>query len=275
MNELQRCELDILKEIDRVCKKHGICYFLSCGTLLGAVRHKGFIPWDDDLDINMDAPDYYRFLKVAPKELSDRFFLQTPDSDWWYKAASKVRMNGTAMMEKAYDGIPFHQGVWVDVFPMTALPDDDVIRTGRNRLLTFCDLLLQDAFFARTENLPLKYKLLKSIPRRLRCLAAKAIRKRVFKPIQSGERCELYDGFPLQKPRFCSADFAELIDAEFEGEMFPIPKNYDAVLTAHYGDYMIIPPPEKRTGGHDIAATDLHRSYADYLPENAEIIARK
>ncbi len=275
MNELQQCEFEILKEIDRVCKKHGIRYFLSCGSMLGAVRHKGFIPWDDDLDVNMDVKDYYRFLKIAPKEFSDRFFLQTPDTDWWYKAASKVRMNGTAMMERAYDGIPFHQGMWVDVFPMTSLADNDAVRAKKNRLLTFCDLLLQDAFFARTANLPLKYKLITAIPRRLRRFVAKVIRKRVFKPLAKGELCELYDGFPLQKPRFRSADFAELIDAEFEGDRFPIPKNYDAVLTAHYGDYMTPPPPEKQISRHDITVMDLHRSYADYLPKDARIIAQK
>lgn len=265
MNELQQCEFEILKEIDVLCRKHNIHYFLSYGTLLGAIRHKGFIPWDDDLDIMIDAKDYFRFIEAAKNELPEHLFLQSSDTDQWYRAYIKVRMNGTTMIEQSYLGLPFHQGVWVDVFPLIALPDDSKQIARINRLILLSELLVQDAFFALTKNLSPKLKLLTMLPLSLRRRLANRLRKRAFRSIEECDTCGCYIGFPFRAPRLQSDWFRESILTEFEGAQLPIPKDYDAVLTALYGDYMTPPPEDKRNGGHTIAVLDLNNGYEKYF----------
>ena len=103
MNNLQKCELEILKEFDRICKKNNLSYSLNSGTMLGAIRHKGFIPWDDDIDVMMPAKDYKKLCKIAPKQLDSKFFLQTSYTDNWYPSIAKIRMNGTTAIEEGFE----------------------------------------------------------------------------------------------------------------------------------------------------------------------------
>lgn len=111
LRDLQLCEFGILKDIKRVCEENHITYYLSSGTLLGAVRHKGFIPWDDDIDIEMPYPDYLRFVAVAQEALGPGYFLQNRDTDPAFCGLfSKVRKNNTTMLSKYEIGIAGHHG---------------------------------------------------------------------------------------------------------------------------------------------------------------------
>ena len=122
IKSLQLICLEILKEIDRVCKKHNILYWLDSGSMLGAVRHNGFIPWDDDLDIAMFRDDYNRFLEIASKELKENYFLQTHQTDSEYPLFfAKVRRNNTFIDEKRYRRLNIHKGIYVDIFPVDKL----------------------------------------------------------------------------------------------------------------------------------------------------------
>lgn len=265
MTQLQSCELKILLEVDRVCRENHIRYFLSSGTLLGAIRHQGFIPWDDDVDITMPAEDYWRFLEIAPKALGKEFFLQSTDTDLWYRAFSKVRMNHTTMIEKSYEGVRFHQGVWIDVFPIISIKDDQKHIDRFNRMLTWTDLLVQDAFFAKVEHLPLKLKLLKAVPISFRRYLCKAIRKRYIQMNRSIPTGEYYSGLVVRRARLLMRYYQEEIRVPFEGYMLPVPKDYDEILKTDYGDYMTLPPIEKRSGGHNILTLDLERDYTEYM----------
>ena len=129
LHGLQRVELEILLEIDRVCREHGIKYFLDSGTMLGAARHGGFIPWDDDIDISMLRDDYDRFLEVAQDSLGEKYFVQTRKTD--PKATNsfaKVRKNGTTCIEYSAKLDGSHTGIWVDIFPF-----DTVLNTEENK----------------------------------------------------------------------------------------------------------------------------------------------
>lgn len=121
--------LEMLKEFDRICRRHDIPYMLFAGTALGAQRHGGFIPWDDDLDVIMLRPAYQRFLEVAESELDGAYYLQKEFSDHWPMFFSKLRKNGTACMEKfrPKDQL-MHQGVYMDIFPCDALSDSRIMR---------------------------------------------------------------------------------------------------------------------------------------------------
>ena len=124
IRSLQLKMLEVLLAIDKVCKEHNLKYYIAYGTLLGAVRYKGFIPWDDDLDVIMLRCDYRRFLQVAPGELGERYFLQAEFSEHWPMFFSKLRKNNTACMERFVPRDPLmHQGVCMDIFPCDNLSD--------------------------------------------------------------------------------------------------------------------------------------------------------
>lgn len=127
LREVQLCQLDILKVVAEICDRHSIPYYLAYGTMLGAVRHKGFIPWDDDVDIYMRYEDLLRFKKICQKELPEKYFYQDPDTDigarWLF---TKVRANGTRMSEsfdKQGQFASYHEGVWIDIFPLLDAAD--------------------------------------------------------------------------------------------------------------------------------------------------------
>ena len=139
LRELQLVELEILLEVDRVCRENGIEYFLDGGTALGAVRHGGFIPWDDDIDIGMTRENYEKFLEIAPEKLKNDYFLQTRKTDkkapYMY---AKVRKNGTVFMEWNKRNLDMHHGIYIDIFPYDNVPDDI---KERNEYLAKCGRL--------------------------------------------------------------------------------------------------------------------------------------
>ena len=122
-------ELKIMDEIDRICRKHGIKYFLAGGSMMGAARHNGFIPWDDDIDVGMLRADYERFLDVCKSELPSHYHLQTNKTDrGYYDVLSKIRYsNSTAIRKTDWQlGATFNQGIFVDVVPFDNIPDNPV-----------------------------------------------------------------------------------------------------------------------------------------------------
>lgn len=125
LRALQLKELEGLKEIDRICRKHGIEYMLSWGSAIGAIRHQGFIPWDDDIDVCMKWNDYLKFKEVCKTELDSRYFYQDWESDpYYYSSWAKIRMNDTTSIMRKMKDYPIHGGICLDVFPLVAYPDD-------------------------------------------------------------------------------------------------------------------------------------------------------
>lgn len=127
MKAVWAVQLDILKQILDICKRHRIRVWMAGGSLLGAVRHQGYIPWDDDIDLMMPRADYRRFCRIAPRELSSDLFLQTQYSDpSFHIPMAKVRKNGTAAIDQNEGmlGFTYHMGVFVDIFPLDAFPRD-------------------------------------------------------------------------------------------------------------------------------------------------------
>lgn len=134
LRKLQLAELSILRDIDSVCRSEGIPYFLECGTLLGAVRHGGFIPWDDDIDVGMLRPDYERFLKVAPKALGERYAVCEPRANSRCAGMfAKVWKRGTKFFTAETMEAGIDQGIFVDVFPYDILHADESVATRQIR----------------------------------------------------------------------------------------------------------------------------------------------
>ena len=135
---LQKALYVTLAEVDRICKKHGIRYFVTGGTAVGAYFWGKILPWDDDVDVGMMRPDYERFAKVAQEELGDRFFLQTPETEphtpFFFM---KVRMNGSRFSESTFKHIKMHQGIYVDIFPFDKIPKQKWLERLQHEVLFF------------------------------------------------------------------------------------------------------------------------------------------
>ena len=138
LSQLQQALYVTLSEVDRVCKKHGIRYFVTGGTAVGVYFWQKILPWDDDVDVGMMRPDYERFAAIAQEEMGDRFFLQTPDTEphspFFFM---KVRMNGSRFSEATFKHIKMHQGIYVDIFPFDKIPKQRWLEKLQHEVLFF------------------------------------------------------------------------------------------------------------------------------------------
>lgn len=252
LRDVQLVELCIAKEIKRICTKHNIRYFMSDGTLLGAVRHQGFIPWDDDMDFGMPLADYNKFLSVAKEELSDDFFLQHVTTDSGYiMPYAKVRMNGTKIYEAVAVDSKMHCGIWVDIFPFVSVEkkkiDSPLFFKKANLLMT--TYLLKNGYDLNAVTKSKLKRLVKSMLKYLPISKA-TLRRYVFSFLQDSSeesshcmKIRAVLGKQFVFPKECFHQFVQL---QFEGETFSAPMCYDKVLTEEYGDYMVIPEESKR-----------------------------
>lgn len=255
LREAQKASLDILIEFDRVCKKNNLTYWIDFGTLLGAVRHKGFIPWDDDIDLSMPLEDYNRFLQIGQNELNNDYFLQTEDTDPGSDMCNgifKIRKNGTLFIND-YDDFRknYHKGASIDVFAEVPYP------TVSKGTLNFFRKQINKAygFFHYNPRLnlknilsyfvfPITYILFKGLWNII-CLCHR--KDRELTTIE-----HLIYGYPTLR-----TEMFPLKTIDFEGHSFPAPKNPDARLTDMYGDYMTLPSEEKRRIHAKFICTDF------------------
>ena len=243
--------LELLKEVDRICKKHNIQYWLSSGTLIGAARHKGFIPWDDDLDIEMLLPDYNRLLKILPHELPETMALQSVQTDPnYFFFYAKVRDRRSFLAESnRYDRVWKERGVYIDIFPFYKQPQ-------------WIHLLSEKAqghvykIMNRMGDSGSEMWKVRAITRFNR-FVVHPILKLFCKLSSSRETYGL--GIPYHDPRHLE-DILPLTEMEFEGQMFPVPKDTHKVLTLKYGNYMQLP---------DIDSVNLHVGTLTIEPDKA------
>lgn len=253
----------LLEEFDRVCKALDIPYILFAGTMLGAVRHKGFIPWDDDLDILMLREDYERFLSKAPEVLeNNKFFLQKEFSEHWPMFFSKLRMNNTTCLEKFHPkDKEIHSGVYIDIFP--------------------CDNAFKSAFGKKIQFFASKVVIAKSLYKRgyetnsfAKKLFMKICRMLPLRPflyvVKGGRKDSVYVHSFLAAAKSYSKNvypreyISHRIDLDFENKKYPVSAEYDKLLKILYDDYMTLPPPEMRDTKRHVVLVDLSRSYEYY-----------
>ena len=142
--KLKEYEVKVLDEFVKICKEHEIPYFITYGTLLGAVRHKGFIPWDDDIDVHLSPVDYYRFKEIMKDNPNSKVFYQALETEKYYPLPfAKLRMNNTMALETKMKGLPIHHGIYIDIFPLVPYPDDKIDQNRFSRNLTIICLLLE------------------------------------------------------------------------------------------------------------------------------------
>lgn len=247
LRRLHEIQLDMLIEVRRICNKYDIKYSLIGGTLLGAVRHQGYIPWDDDADVGMLRKDYEKFRKVCRTELdSEKYYFQddrnTKGYRWGY---GKLRRKNTLFLREHQEHLDFGQEIFIDIFPLDYVPDNMLLRKIhafhcfciRKCLWSPVGKIVEDNVFKK-----LAYKILSRIPK-------KVIYRHYYQYVRTRKKSHIVrlNLFPTRKPYgFPIKYFSELRNFIFEGETFLGTQFYDEYLKIKYGDYMILPPENKR-----------------------------
>ena len=259
LRQLQMRQLECLLELDRICKENGIGYFLGGGTLLGAVRHQGFIPWDDDIDVMMTRENFDRFAEIASQAVGKGFFYQDCKTDPYYHSPfTKVRLNGTKFTTEFSSCFPnMHNGVFLDIFAHDAAPKQGKLLKFHIFLTRFARSLV----FHKWADTPMHFygkmkllcRVIDWVKRRCTMEQLERFQRWVMTFWNGRNTGWLYDGMGehLDHGRFPAALLDEAVDAEFEGHHFPIPKRYDEYLRFSYGDdYMCWPRPAQRSSHH-------------------------
>lgn len=272
-------ELDLLAEIDRVCTKYGIKYQIFAGTLLGAIRHKGFIPWDDDIDVALTRPEFDKLCTVAAKEFKHPYFFQTALTDRKiYTPYARLRNSCTTGItsRRFVDGYNF--GIFVDVLILDGVVENTLARVLKRMILSI-------ATKCCTSHNPIH--LARGICKKLTAIILFPIVHMVpykywvkFHDWASGawtDKCKmigLVSSFSFgEKYKICVDESSNLTRVRFENILVCAPYNYDAILTRIYGDYMTYPPPEERGGWHE--GKILFEPDKSYLEYNTKILAHK
>lgn len=259
VNELKKIQIDILDYFDSFCKKNNIHYWLDYGTLLGAIRHKGYIPWDDDIDIGMLREDYNKAEKLFNTQADGLFIFKTPQNDKTYcYPFGKLIQTNTVLDEYGSKGIK--TGVYIDVFPYDNAPDNKNIT---QRMFRKRDMLgrIRRLQLPMRDGLSVSKKIIfrsmsiimKLIPRNIinKAIDNNARRSEKVETQSVGSFTDTYTDVYTSKYILVPKQvFRELSEAEFEQKKYPVPANYDFWLRSLYGDYMTLPPVEKRVAHH-------------------------
>lgn len=251
LKKIQQVELEIMIEFDRICRLHDIQYSLDGGSLLGAIRHKGFIPWDDDIDVIMLRSEYEKFAWAAKTDLQDdKFFLDEYRTDEHYRwGYEKLRRKDSAFVRLNQEHLKMHSGIFIDIMVADRVPDGRLARKW-HLFQCFCIRKLQYSEVGKVQEksrfLRMWYSLISKIPVSL------AFRWRNHLADKWNKKeTELVSHLTYGYPKRCKYGmpakcFTEFIDVEFEGRQFKVFKDYDTYLKLGYGDYMELPPVEER-----------------------------
>lgn len=266
--------IEIFEEFKRICQKYNLKYFSIAGTTLGAIRHKGFIPWDDDLDIGMPIEDYMIFKEIARNELKKPFrFIDALDRESSKNYFSKIENENTTFIEE--DDKEFKKGIWIDIIPFSGIPDNKINLYFFFKKLFIC--LRLDQYYNKNINncKTIKSKFFKMFASLLCYKKEKNYYIKKFEKLM--ERYPFYNSknvFYAWKLKlsynttqkytlFDSNVFKEVKLVKFENTEMNIPIGYDKYLKKCYGDYMQIPPVEKRKI-HKPYILDFEKSYKMY-----------
>lgn len=268
MNELQQCEFELLKIFVELCNKYKLKYFLVCGSALGAIKYKGFIPWDDDIDVGMPRSDYEIFLQKAQQDLPQKIFLQNYRTDKYFPHVfTKLRNSDTTMIEANMAHLKMNHGIYIDIFPLDGVPnlqkEIKKIKFKKKILAWFhyCALKNNDSGIVACRNFILRLF---------------GFHKRTYKALErldkiisaySTENSEIWcnhgnwQGDLEYAPKW---QYGDGVEVEFEGIKVIIPEYYDEYLTQKYGDWRSDPPIDKQQSHHSILVFDTKKSYKEY-----------
>ena len=250
LRRLQLIQLEMLVEVDRICRKCNIQYNIIAGTLLGAIRHGGYIPWDDDADVALLRPEYEKFRKACKTELDQtRFIFQdhrnTKGYRWGY---GKLRRKNTLFLREHQEHMPYMQGVFIDIFPLDGVPDNYFLRSMKN-FECFCvrKILWSKVGKFAEQNFWKRhvYKVLDKISEKIVFRYYHAMIYHANKEETRMVRILMFPT-PNNEYGYYRNWYENGVDTGFEGKLFRGIKDYDSYLSFKFGKYMELPPEEKR-----------------------------
>lgn len=268
VRDVQDKILDVMKFIDAVCRKNGIVYYIMGGTALGAVRHGGFIPWDDDLDIFMTPQEYKKFKSAMQKEASPKFFLQEWRTVKNYLEYAKVRMNGTTFIEESFKNEKeLHQGIYVDIMILHKVPENCFMQKLMYYESKFVTLyaLSQRHWKPKSTRQSIVFNLLKILPCQL---IANICYRHIYKYDNRADNfkyCYWITPAKFRSGLFDKSFFESPVDVPFEDTVLYGSKHIKEYLKYRYGDYMKLPSKEQQKAAVHAMIFDTERNYTEYL----------
>lgn len=268
IKDVQQKILEIMKYIDSLCRDNNIEYYIMGGTALGAVRHGGFIPWDDDLDIFMTPENYKKFKSVFNKQNNDLFVLQEWRTTPEYLEYAKVRMNGTTFIEHNFkDRADMHHGIYVDIMILHKAPKSMLkkkILYAESKYVTLY-ALSQRNWKPKSKGQNMVLNLLKILPNKL---LAKHCYKKIYsydKKEELNEYCYWITPAKFYKGLFQKDIFGKPIDIEFEDTVLMAPQKIKEYLSMRYGNYMKLPSKEEQKAAIHAEIYDCENDYSNYI----------
>ena len=269
LRKLQLTQLEILEVIDKICTENNIQYSLYAGSLLGAVRHQGFIPWDDDLDICMERNEYDRFIRTWLKYKPPGYIIQNKDLEPGFtQSFTKIRKDHTTFLQEEEKPGLYHQGIFVDVFPIDRQPDGIFSNLIFKIRCMFYQLYTRE-FIPSKSNILVKtgsFVVLKFTPLKYRNYIRKKLLHKICM-LDSNRKCtpvfiETIQAMQVKYP-------ADLLDAyitlPFEKKHFMCFKEWEIFLKRKYGNYMKLPPEEERVWKHSPVVLDFEHNYEEIV----------
>lgn len=250
LNKLHQVELEIMDEFIRICDKHNLEYFLTGGTMLGAIRHKGFIPWDDDIDVGMMRKDYDSFINIAKKELNGKYFLDCFETNEnYYLPFAKIRKNNTIFDEEVNHHMNNHKGIFIDIIPFENASKND---SFKQKIQAIIVRNITETMFYKN-----KIRKLKNCRKPFLVIIMSIFSKKQLMKIQNKiSKLNKNDNSPYvvalagtygyQKETMKRNYFVPSKKIMFENREYYGMNNPDAYLTRIFGNYMELPPKEKR-----------------------------
>lgn len=255
LKKIQEKELGALMELRRICDKHHIRYFLAQGTLIGAAREHGFIPWDDDIDVILPYQDLQKLVRLFPQEADSRYMITNYKIEKHYPLTwTKIRIAGTRSCPIRYRAIPIHWGICIDLFPIYPVSNHAFARKMEILFFKLARKLLLAEMTQYEGRRPVFTHILEKIPIAVRHLCMDASIW-IFRRHKDDTDCVFVvckGGIVVKR----SIIFGQAQTLTFEQEQYAVPSDYDSFLKQQFGDYMT-PPLEKERGGHDMRMGEI------------------
>lgn len=267
LRKLQMTQLEILQIVDEFCKTHHLRYSLYAGTLLGAVRHQGFIPWDDDLDICMPREDYDRLIELWPKQGLFGCFLQNKENaPGFSQSFSKIRKAHTTFLQREDKAGAYHTGIFIDIFPIDRIPSS-WFSSVWFRWNCMCYQLFTREFVPSRSNVLVRgvsAVFLLLVPERKR----PSVRRKLLKRIthygnQTNLNTVAIETMASLQVKYPADMLDHYVELPFEGQAFMCFADWDELLKREFGNYMELPPESERTWKHHPIILDFEHDYGE------------
>ncbi len=271
MNQYQKAEFEIFKTFLDICEKLDLHYYMACGSVLGAVKYGGFIPWDDDIDVCLLRHEYEIFIREAPKYLPEHLFLQNYKTDPQFPSViSKIRDSRTTWIEKGVSHLNMHHGIYLDVFPIDGYPKDPRVQKRFEKAKMHYERVRAISYRAdfhwkavRTNIVLIANRLFGMYASSQANIAKYEKLISQFSTADSDIWCN-HGNWQGKLEYADKAQYGAGAWATFEGLKVRIPEKYDEYLTQKYGDWRSDLPDDKKHSGHFLLYQDVHKSYLEY-----------